>query len=85
LADLKLEEGAGFKNFVRMTPSDFEILPPTIGSKISGTETKYRAVIPPSIRLAITLRYLATGEFLLTAFFRELLPLLESTNFLGSL
>jgi hypothetical protein len=35
LADLKLEDGAGFRNFVRMTPSDFEILL-QICSKISG-------------------------------------------------
>jgi hypothetical protein len=62
LAYLKLEDGAGFRNFVRMTLSDFEILLQIIGSKISGTETKYRTPIPPSIRLAVTVRYLAAGE-----------------------
>jgi hypothetical protein len=31
-------------------------------SRISGRETKYRVVIPPSIRIAVKLRYLATGE-----------------------
>jgi hypothetical protein len=41
LADLKLEAGAGFRNVVRMTPV-FEILLQIIGSKILGTETKYR-------------------------------------------
>jgi hypothetical protein len=41
LADLKLEYGAGSRNFVRMTPLDFEILLQIIGSRISGTETKY--------------------------------------------
>jgi hypothetical protein len=42
-------------------------------------------MIPPSIRLAVTLRYLASGESLLRAFFGELLLLWESTNFLCSL
>jgi hypothetical protein len=62
LADLKLENGAVFRNFVRMTPSDFEIVLQIIGSKISGTDAKYPAAIRPPVRLAVTLRYLATGE-----------------------
>jgi hypothetical protein len=62
LADFKLEDGAGFRNFVKMTPSDFYILLQISGSRISGTETKSLAAIPPSIRSVVTLRYLATGE-----------------------
>jgi hypothetical protein len=37
LADLKLEAGACFRNFVRKTPSDFEVLLQMIGCKISSS------------------------------------------------
>lgn len=62
LADLNLQDGAGFRNFVRMTPYDFEKSLQIIRCKISWTDTQYQAVIPPSIQLAILLRYLASGE-----------------------
>jgi hypothetical protein len=58
----KLKLQAIVHNFVRMTPSDFEILLQIIGSRTSATETMYRAAIPLSIRLAVTLIYLATGK-----------------------
>jgi hypothetical protein len=41
LADLKLEDGAGFRNVVRMTASDFEMLLQIIGCKTAQTDTKY--------------------------------------------
>jgi hypothetical protein len=36
LADLKVEDGAGFRTFVRMTPTDSEVLLQMIGCKISS-------------------------------------------------
>lgn len=45
-----------------MTSSDFETLLQIIGCKISRTDTKHRAAIPRSIRLAVTLKYFASGE-----------------------
>lgn len=62
LADLNLQDGADFRNFVRMTPYDFEKSLQIIRCKISQTDTQYRAAIPPSIQLAVMLRYLASGE-----------------------
>ncbi|KAG8239734.1 hypothetical protein J437_LFUL019280 [Ladona fulva] len=35
LSELKLEDGAGFRNFTRMSPSDFDALLLMIGGKIS--------------------------------------------------
>lgn len=62
LSDLRLEDGAGFRNFTRMTPTDFEILLGFVGPKISKKCTRYRASISATIRLAVTLRYLASGD-----------------------
>lgn len=62
MSDLKLEDGAGFQNFTRMSPSDFEALLVMVGGKISRKNTKCRRSIPLSIRLVITLRFLASGD-----------------------
>jgi hypothetical protein len=56
LRELNVEDGAGFRNFVKMTESDFEILLQKIGPVIQRKDTKYREAIPASIRLAVTLR-----------------------------
>jgi hypothetical protein len=53
LDTLKLEDGSGFRNFLRMTPTDFECL---------LKNTRFRQSISPSIRLAATLRLLASGD-----------------------
>jgi hypothetical protein len=62
VADLNLQDGADFRNFVRMTPYDFETSLQIIRCKISWTDLQYWAVIPPSIQLAVMLRYLASGK-----------------------
>jgi hypothetical protein len=36
LSDFKVEDGAGFRNFVRMSPIDFEVLLQMVGCKISS-------------------------------------------------
>ena len=61
LKDLRVD-GAGFTNFLRMSTTDFEILLRMVAPKIFRKDTKYRKAIPPYIRLAITLRYLASGD-----------------------
>ena len=62
MADMKIEDGTVFRNFVGMTPYDFEILRQIIGCKIAQTKRQYRAAIPPFIQLAVTFRYLASDE-----------------------
>ena len=62
LEKLKLEDGMGFSNFTRMTPSDFEELLQMFGGKISKCDTRFRETIPASIRLAVSIRFLASGE-----------------------
>ena len=59
LEDLRLD-GSGFINFLRMSTSEFEILLRMVAPKMSRRNTKYRKAFTPDIRLAITLRYLAS-------------------------
>jgi hypothetical protein len=67
LRELNIQNGSGFRNFVRMTKSDFEILLQKVGPIIQRKDTKYREAIPVSIRLAVRLRYLASGAILRSA------------------
>nr|CAH7713811.1 unnamed protein product [Callosobruchus chinensis] len=45
-----------------MTAEDFERLIILVGPTISKMDTKFRKAIPVQDRLAITLRFLATGD-----------------------
>lgn len=51
-----------FKNFARMTSADFENLINIVGHKIKKQDTNFRNAIPVKERLAITLRFLASGD-----------------------
>ncbi|XP_061717545.1 uncharacterized protein LOC133525267 [Cydia pomonella] len=59
--DLRGFDGS-FQNFTRMSRSDFETLLGLIGPAITRQETKFRHPIEPQRRLAITLRFIATGD-----------------------
>ena len=62
LNKLKMEDAMGFRNFTRLTPTDFEELLLMVGGKISKQDTKFRETITASLRLAVTLRFLASGD-----------------------
>lgn len=62
LDTLKLEDGMGFRNFLRMSPVDFEFLLEMVGPHISKKETNFRTPVSATNRLAITLRFLASGD-----------------------
>jgi len=60
--ELLYEPSGEFENFTRMSLSDFEYLLTLISPIISKQDTQLRNSIPAKIRLAITLRFLATGD-----------------------
>jgi len=62
LNDLNKEDGTNFYNFCRMSSSTFNNLLKMIAPSIEKQDTNYRKAIPANERLAITLRYLATGD-----------------------
>lgn len=59
---LEYRSEMGFQNFFRMKHSEFEKLLQMIGSKIAKIDTTFRQSIPANKRLAVTLRFLATGD-----------------------
>nr|CAH7768608.1 unnamed protein product [Callosobruchus chinensis] len=59
---LKNMDSGHLKNFTLMTAEDFERLIILVGPKISKMDTKFRKAIPVQDRLAIKLRFLATGD-----------------------
>jgi len=51
-----------FQNFLRMTCTDFEEILKMIGPKIKRQNTNFRVPISINERLAVTLRFLASGD-----------------------
>lgn len=62
LHELVAEPSKEFKKFTRMSSVDSEYLLNKVSTQISKQNTQLREAIPARIRLAVTLRYLATGE-----------------------
>lgn len=62
ILDLQKEPSGKFENFCRMSAEDFEYLLIKIGPKIQKQDTNMRPAIPVKDRLAVTLRFLASGD-----------------------
>ncbi|CAH2011873.1 unnamed protein product [Acanthoscelides obtectus] len=61
-ADLLKEPSGRFENFCRMSFEDFEELLQKIEPVVSKKDTRWRKAIPGKERLALTLRFLASGD-----------------------
>ena len=61
LQELKQDREYFFR-YLRMTPERFNHLHELVRNKITKSDTKFRKSIPSEERVAITLRFLATGE-----------------------
>ena len=59
---LTSEDVSGYKNFLRMDPEMFQELLVRVGPKIEKKDSFCRKALEPGLKLAITLRYLATGN-----------------------
>lgn len=63
LSDLKFQEVSGhYKNFTRMSALDFEILVNLVGPNIAKSDTYMRKAITVVERVALTLRFMASGD-----------------------
>jgi len=62
MKELELEDVAAFKNFLRMEPTMFQELLKRVSPRIEKQNTFWRKALEPGLRLAITLRFLATGD-----------------------
>ncbi|XP_023028001.2 uncharacterized protein [Leptinotarsa decemlineata] len=62
LEKLEREDEESYKNFLRMSAADFQYLLSKITPAIEKQNTLMRNSIPAAERLALTLRFLATGD-----------------------
>ena len=62
LAGLQLEDECNYKDYLRMTSENFEEIFQLIKDDIRKENTKIREPIPPRLKLAVTIRFLSTGE-----------------------
>ena len=62
LSELILEEPDIYKNYLRMTAENFDEILSLIKADICKKDTMMRDSVPPEIQLAITIRFLATGN-----------------------
>ena len=62
MAKLYATDIPGFTNYRRMTPEFFEMIKTRLEPRLARQATNYRAPISVGEKLALTIRYLATGE-----------------------
>ena len=60
--ELRLEDPASYKNYLRMDEDTFGHLVRLVTPYVKRCDTNMRQAITPAERVAVTLRYLATGE-----------------------
>ncbi|XP_061191561.1 putative nuclease HARBI1 [Saccostrea echinata] len=59
---LRLEDPAAFQNYTRLTPELFDEVLQRITPEIEREVTSFRQPLSPALKLAVTLRHLATGD-----------------------
>jgi hypothetical protein len=64
MQELRILDVSSYRNFVRMDATTFEELLQIVGPRVTRQDTVMRRAIPPGERLAVTLRFLATGKLL---------------------
>ncbi len=62
MRELEVEDVPAFRNFLRMDPQMFQELLLRVGPRIEKHQTWFRSPLEPGLKLAITLRHLATGN-----------------------
>ena len=62
LWELHREDYKGFRTFIRITPDFFEEMVERITPAVIKQDTRLRKALPVGLKLAVTLRFLATGN-----------------------
>ncbi|XP_050689716.1 putative nuclease HARBI1 [Eriocheir sinensis] len=62
MQELRLEDEGSFYNYLRMEPAMFDELLQRVGPRITKRETSWRQSLEPGLKLAVSLRFLATGD-----------------------
>ncbi len=62
MEELRLEDPQAFFNYLRMEPGMFDELVQRVGPRIEKKDTRMRKALSPGLKLAITIRFLATGD-----------------------
>ena len=62
LRELELENPEDFKEYMRMEPAMFYEILQRVTPKITKKDTNFRKSLEPGLKLAITLRFLASGD-----------------------
>ena len=62
LWELHREDHRGFKTYIRITPAFFEEMVARVTPAVQKHDTRLRKALPVGLKLAVTLRFLATGN-----------------------
>ncbi len=62
LPELQVRDVSGYYNYTRMPPAIFAEILEAVGPLIAKQDTNMRRALEPGLKLAITLRYMATGN-----------------------
>ncbi len=62
MTELRAEHEGSFQNFMRMPPRMFDEILQRVAPRLTKQDTNYRRSLPPGLKLALTLRHLASGS-----------------------
>ena len=62
MRELRMEDTASFCNFMRMEPQMFDELVDRLSPRITLHDTNWRKALEQGLKVAVTLRYLASGD-----------------------
>ena len=62
LRELRMEDNSSFFNYTRMEPIMFDEILKRVSPRIQKSNTHFRKALEPGLKLAITIRHLASGD-----------------------